>query len=314
MMTSVGSPSLGTDPTSALQLDPAWYDAIGVRRSRRRYSDRKVAKAALSALRSLLRATSSSPPGRASSSSRTIASCTQASSTESAAPTAASRAPRGWRPSLDPRAARSRSATSAKPSSWRRRGWGSAPVGWPGMFDREAAAEPSRSQPGEQVLAVTPVGHPRRTQAVRRAHDERRGALRRPPPDRADRSRAQPRALGPGRRARSPAWAVTAVEAARLAPSGANGQPWRFRLEHGALVMSAPRRPTGRRPSTTASPCCTSNWAPPTKASTASGSTCPTPTSRASSPSRSHQRDGSRIAVCAWRSQDLTLTLDLSMR
>ncbi len=55
MMTSVGSPSLGTDPASALQLDPAWYDAIGVRRSRRRYSDRKVAKAALSALQKFCR-------------------------------------------------------------------------------------------------------------------------------------------------------------------------------------------------------------------------------------------------------------------
>jgi hypothetical protein len=28
------------------------------------------------------------------------------------------------------------------------------------------------------------------------------------------------------------------VEAARVAPSGANRQPWRFRLQDGALVMS----------------------------------------------------------------------------
>ena len=34
-----------------------------------------------------------------------------------------------------------------------------------------------------------------------------------------------------------PQWAVSAVQAARLAPSGANRQPWRFRLDGDALVM-----------------------------------------------------------------------------
>ncbi|HUU33773.1 MAG TPA: nitroreductase family protein, partial [Vicinamibacterales bacterium] len=33
-------------------------------------------------------------------------------------------------------------------------------------------------------------------------------------------------------------WAVAAVHAARLAPSGANRQPWRFRLDGDALVVS----------------------------------------------------------------------------
>ena len=35
-----------------------------------------------------------------------------------------------------------------------------------------------------------------------------------------------------------PAWAQSAVEAARLAPSGGNSQPWRFRYEAGSLVVS----------------------------------------------------------------------------
>lgn len=35
-----------------------------------------------------------------------------------------------------------------------------------------------------------------------------------------------------------PDWAITAVEAARRAPSGGNSQPWRFRLEQGTLVLS----------------------------------------------------------------------------
>jgi hypothetical protein len=37
-----------------------------------------------------------------------------------------------------------------------------------------------------------------------------------------------------------PAWAVTAVETARIAPSGSNRQPWRFRFEEGGLVLSCP--------------------------------------------------------------------------
>ena len=46
------------------------------------------------------------------------------------------------------------------------------------------------------------------------------------------------RGLGPAHTA-WPAWAISAVEAARLAPSGANRQPWRFRLDGDALVMSS---------------------------------------------------------------------------
>lgn len=35
-----------------------------------------------------------------------------------------------------------------------------------------------------------------------------------------------------------PAWARTAVESARLAPSGGNKQPWAFRLDKGGLALS----------------------------------------------------------------------------
>ena len=35
---------------TGMELDPAWYDAIAVRRSRRRYGERKIAKATLAAL------------------------------------------------------------------------------------------------------------------------------------------------------------------------------------------------------------------------------------------------------------------------
>lgn len=40
-----------------------------------------------------------------------------------------------------------------------------------------------------------------------------------------------------------PDWARVAVEAARKAPSGGNKQPWRFRLEDGALVLSCAEHP-----------------------------------------------------------------------
>ncbi len=39
-----------------------------------------------------------------------------------------------------------------------------------------------------------------------------------------------------------PPWARSAAEAARWAPSGANMQPWRFRLESGSLVLSEATR------------------------------------------------------------------------
>ena len=35
-----------------------------------------------------------------------------------------------------------------------------------------------------------------------------------------------------------PDWAQSAIEAARKAPSGGNSQPWRFRMDSGALVVS----------------------------------------------------------------------------
>ena len=120
-MTSVSSPSLGTDAISALQLDPAWYDAIGVRRSRRRYSDRKVAKVALSALQKFCREFRLAPGGRVVL-------------VEDHSVLYAGLLDRGgggygrvegapWMAAfMDLRAARSRSATSVKPSSLRRLG------------------------------------------------------------------------------------------------------------------------------------------------------------------------------------------------
>ena len=52
-------------------------------------------------------------------------------------------------------------------------------------------------------------------------------------------SRARPaEEIAPGLRRRGPPWARAGVEAARLAPSAMNRQPWRFRYEDGRVVVS----------------------------------------------------------------------------
>ena len=110
------------------------------------------------------------------------------------------------------------------------------------MFDRATAAKLVRLHRGEHVVAVTPVGHPvEHKQLVERMMSKAvRSAARRQVEEIAPgltRGLGQRSDGGPAGGA-WPAWAVTAVEAARVAPSGANRQPWRFRLEDGALVMS----------------------------------------------------------------------------
>ena len=104
------------------------------------------------------------------------------------------------------------------------------------MFDRKTAADLVPLKKGESVLAVTPVGHALdRKQFVERMMSVAvRSAARR-----------QVEQIAPGlvrddgpAGAAWPAWAVTAVEAARLAPSGATKQPWRFRMRADALVLS----------------------------------------------------------------------------
>lgn len=112
-----------------------------------------------------------------------------------------------------------------------------------GTFDKERAGDLVELKAGERVMALTPLGAP----------VERRGAgewlLRRA----LKVSHRLPlEAIAPGigapaggetsaavsGDARWPTWARTAVEAARLAPSGVNRQPWRFRLEGSGLVLT----------------------------------------------------------------------------
>ena len=99
-----------------------------------------------------------------------------------------------------------------------------------GSLDKDHAGRLAELADGERVIAVTPVGHAVQHQPI----GERllRSAVRAA-------SRKSAAELAPGIGDGWPAGAVAAVEAVRKAPSGANRQPWRFRLEGGGLVMGA---------------------------------------------------------------------------
>lgn len=98
-----------------------------------------------------------------------------------------------------------------------------------GSFDRASAAELVDLAPGEQVVAVTPLGYA----TQRPSNGERLLRTLVKASARLSVEKLAPGVLDGG----WPQWAVTAVQAARLAPSGANRQPWRFRLDGDALVM-----------------------------------------------------------------------------
>jgi hypothetical protein len=100
-----------------------------------------------------------------------------------------------------------------------------------GMFDRKRAASVVELSGDERVVSVTPVGLPivKPDTAERLMHglvsaDRRKDITKIAPSLATD---------------EWPGWATIAVDAARLAPSGANRQPWRFRMQEGALVVYA---------------------------------------------------------------------------
>jgi len=216
------------------ELDPDWYDAISVRRSRRRYSDRKVAAAALEALTAFTERFRLAPGAR-------VALVADGGDVftgllerfggaygrvEGAPLTAAFVGPKDSELQIG-------YVGEAFVLEATRLGLGTCWVA--GMFDRKSAASLVKLHRGELVFAVTPVGHPVEQKRVveRMMSTAVRSAARRQVEEIAPRLM---RTSGHGHPA-WPAWAVTAVEAARLAPSGANKQPWRFSMEHDALVM-----------------------------------------------------------------------------
>jgi hypothetical protein len=234
-------------------LDPAWFEAIAVRRSRRRYGSRRIPAASLTALRDLCERFRLAPGARVALSEGSDGVFTGLGEriggsygrVEGAPWTAAVVAPEGAE-------AEAGYVGEAFVLEATRLGLGTCWVA--GMFDRETADRLAGLAPGERVVAVTPVGYPLERKAVveRVMSAAVRSAARRQVEEIAPglvRSHGRgTRETGlPGRLERPaarrdaapwPGWAVSAVEAARLAPSGANRQPWRFRLDDRGLVLS----------------------------------------------------------------------------
>jgi hypothetical protein len=98
-----------------------------------------------------------------------------------------------------------------------------------GSFDHAGAADLVELASGERVVAVTPLGYPtsQQTSGERLLRTMVKASAR------VSVEKIAPGILDGG----WPQWAVSAVQAARLAPSGANRQPWRFRLDGDSLVM-----------------------------------------------------------------------------
>jgi len=99
-----------------------------------------------------------------------------------------------------------------------------------GFFRPEVAAALAATGPDEVVVAVTPIGYA----AEERSTEERvMGGLAR------SRRRKPLEELVTGEAERNwPAWVRPALEAARLAPSALNRQPWRFTVEPDAVLVT----------------------------------------------------------------------------
>ena len=96
-------------------------------------------------------------------------------------------------------------------------------------FDKKAAGRLADLGPGEVVVAVTPLGYA----VERQSGGERVLRTLVKASARLSVEKIAPGILDGG----WPAWAVEAVQATRIAPSGANRQPWRFRMDGETLVM-----------------------------------------------------------------------------
>jgi nitroreductase len=215
-----------------LNLDPAWYDAIAVRRSRRRFSDRPIDPEALDALRAFCAGAHLRPGARIvlvehhpEIFTGLLRSVGGAYGRVEGASLAAAFV--GRRDAL----LEVGYLGEAFVLEATRLGLGTCWVA--GMFDQTAIERLVRLAPGERVAAVTPVGHPvERKQPVERMMSAAvRSAVRRRLEDIVPELRHG--------RDGWPRWALGAVAAARLAPSGANRQPWRFRLQGDTLVLSS---------------------------------------------------------------------------
>jgi hypothetical protein len=114
-----------------------------------------------------------------------------------------------------------------------------------GTFDASAAGRDVVLASGERIVAVSPLGYPREKHAAsEKLMSGFAGSRRRKPLEQIT--------AGPDRE-EWPQWALRAAEAARLAPSALNRQPWLFRFDGEAFTIetaggsSGSARDPGRR-------------------------------------------------------------------
>jgi hypothetical protein len=99
-----------------------------------------------------------------------------------------------------------------------------------GSFDRKAASSITGIAKNEKVLAVSPIGHSPQEPSLT---EKSMMSLFKP------HKRKPLSALADSLEATQwPAWMKAALEAARLAPSAMNRQPWRFDLDRNSITVS----------------------------------------------------------------------------
>jgi nitroreductase len=99
-----------------------------------------------------------------------------------------------------------------------------------GLFRPEVAGRFAGANEGERVLAVTPVGHPQEEWSLEEKIMSGFGRNHRRKP-------LAKLVTGP-EESKWPAWIKQALDAARLAPSAVNRQPWRFHVEPEQITIS----------------------------------------------------------------------------
>jgi nitroreductase len=100
-----------------------------------------------------------------------------------------------------------------------------------GFFSPRRAAAIAQVAPNERVLAVTPIGYANEGSSLQERAMSRFGRnwQRRPLSDLVTGLKENDR----------PEWMKAALEAARLAPSAMNRQPWRFQVDRNSITVSA---------------------------------------------------------------------------
>jgi nitroreductase len=209
-------------------LDPAWYEAVAIRTSRRRYTGDPVPADAMARLATFRDRLSVRPEVRIAIVSNTPGNIFTGilgryGRIDDAPSAALFIGPRGSGESVGyvGEAFVLEATTLGVGTCW-----------VAGTFDRLAARRIVDLAKGEVVICTTPLG----TATARPMGDESamrtiiRASSRKPIAE-----------IAPGADSGDwPEWAGTAVGAARIGPSGSNRQPWRFRMEGGGLVLSCP--------------------------------------------------------------------------